>query len=578
MNKIAVIPAIAVLLLAGTASAQVYSYPSYSTSLGGCVVISGDLSYGSRGSEVTKLQQFLVTQNYPGGGSWMVTGYFGKATVQAVRNFQQSAGLPITGFVDAATRTAIQSRTCLPGEGGGVAFGAQPQTILNYPSFTMPSYTPPTYTPPAIPPYTTNYPFTPNYPYSPYPYSGVSITSLSTLNAQVGTSVTVYGSGFDVTGTNTIHIGNSTTVVAGGGNTLTFVVPSMPNGTYSVYVTNSRGTSNSLSLSVTQVQSVCNPTPWYQPSAWFPQQYQCGVYSTISLNSISPNWAAIGATITVKGNGFSPTGNTVYMGSSIVATVASTNNGTELTFTIPPQLQGPYGLQQVVPGNYAVRVVNATGSQSNSLTLSITQGSTSLTISSTSGPSSIQAGAQGTWTLVVNAPYGSFLTTTATWGDSSTPYTSSMPPTYLSGVQTLTFTHVYANPGTYTITFNVSSGSGSTSATKTVTVTSAPSGGSLNLNWLSPMQGAIGTTITLNGSGFTPGENVVHFGIGGSRNVGSSNGTQIALVVPSYISACDLIQPGYFCGAPTQTVTPGVYPVYVTNSNGASNVLYFTVQ
>lgn len=83
----------------------------------------------------------------------------------------------------------------------------------------------------------------------------------------------------------------------------------------------------------------------------------------------------------------------------------------------------------------------------------------------------------------------------------------------------------------------------------------------------------------LMGSGFTSTDNVVHFGIGGSRNVSSTNsGTQIEYLVPTYISACDLIQPGYFCGAPTQTVTPGVYPVYVTNSSGATNVLYFTVQ
>jgi hypothetical protein len=90
--------------------------------------------------------------------------------------------------------------------------------------------------------------------------------------------------------------------------------------------------------------------------------------------------------------------------------------------------------------------------------------------------------------------------------------------------------------------------------------------------------GSTGTTIALNGSGFTSSDNVVHFGIGGSRNVSSGNGTQISYAVPSYISACDLLQPGYFCGAPVQTVTPGTYPIYVTNGNGATNVLYFTVQ
>lgn len=585
MKKFAVIPAVLVLLAAGTVSAQVYSYPSYGTSSVGCVALSSNLSYGSRGSEVTKLQQFLVSQNYPGGGSWMITGYFGNATVQAVRNFQQTVGLSTTGYVDAATRSAIQTRTCLPGQGlpsqGGLLAAPSNPTPIAFPSIPVtPTYPTPPYIPGAnVPPYGA-----PTYPYAPHPYGGVSISSLSTQNAYIGSSVTIQGNGFDATGTNTVHIGPSTVVVAGTASSITFTVPSMGSGTYSVYVTNSRGTSNSLTLSVSQTQSVCNPAPWYQPWNWFGTQYQCGIYSNVALSSLSPNWSAIGVEIKVKGNGFSATNNTIYMGGSIVTNVGSTNNGTELSFTVPSQLSGPYGLQPVVPGHYPVRVVNATGAESNSLTLSITQqGSSLLSIASTNGPGTIQAGSLGTWTLVVNVPYGAYLTTTVNWGDSSSAETSAGQPGYLSGAQTLTFTHVYANPGTFTINFTVTSGlpgqgGNTTSATKTVTVISAPSGGSLNLNSLSPMQGSIGTTVTINGSGFTQSDNIVHFGIGGLRNTPSLNGTQISYVIPSYISACDLVQPGYFCGAPTQTVTPGVYPIYVQNGNGASNILYYTVQ
>ncbi|MBI2611067.1 IPT/TIG domain-containing protein [Candidatus Kaiserbacteria bacterium] len=591
MKTVALSAAMGALFLAGVASAQVYypptyTAPTYTTPISGsaCVILTSDLSFGSRGTEVTKLQQFLVSQNYPGGGSWMITGYFGNATVQAVRNFQQSAGIPMTGYVDATTRAAIQSRTCLSGQ-GGILGTAYPQANIA-PTYPLPTptypITTPTYAPttPTYPFTTPTYPLTtPSYPYPPYQFGSVSITSLSSYSAQIGTSITIYGFGFDAYSTNTVHVGSATVVASSNGTSLTFTVPSLPPGTYSVYVTNSRGTSNSLSLSVTQVQSVCNPLPWYQGWQWGQTQYQCGVYSNVVLNSLSPNWAAVGTTITVKGNGFSATGNTVYMGGSVVATVSSTNNGTELTFTVPQQLQGPYGLQQIVPGHYPVRVVNGTGAQSNSLTLSITEGTTSLSISNVSGPTSLAAGSVGTWTLNVTAPYGSYLTTSVNWGDSSTPSTSSVVPAYLFGTQTLTLTHVYANAGTFTINFNVSSANNTTSATRTVTVTSAPSGGPLMLNTLSPMQGAVGTTVTLNGSGFTSTDNVVHFGIGGSRNVPSTNsGTQIAYLIPTYISACDLIQPGYFCGAPTQTVTPGVYPVYVTNSVGATNVLYFTVQ
>src|SRR3989344_4792349 len=231
MKIVARSAALGVLFFATVASAQVYypqtyTPPTYTTptSASACVILTSDLSFGSRGVEVTKLQQFLVSQNYPGGGSWMITGYFGQATMQAVRNFQQAAGLPMTGYVDAATRSAIQSRTC------GIA-STVPVSPVIPPTYALPT---PTYT---TPPFTT-----PNYPYSPYPYGGVSITSLSTYNAQVGTSMTVYGTGFDISGTNTVHVGNATTMVYGTGSSLTFTVPSVPAGTYSLYVTNSRGT------------------------------------------------------------------------------------------------------------------------------------------------------------------------------------------------------------------------------------------------------------------------------------------------------------------------------------------------
>ena len=100
MTKFAIItPAVGVLLFASVATAQVYYPPTYvpqsytpaPVSTSGCVILTTNLSFGSRGAEVTKLQQFLVSQNYPGGGSWMITGYFGQATTQAVRNEEDTS-------------------------------------------------------------------------------------------------------------------------------------------------------------------------------------------------------------------------------------------------------------------------------------------------------------------------------------------------------------------------------------------------------------------------------------------------------------------------------------------------------
>ena len=164
------------------------------------------------------------------------------------------------------------------------------------------------------------------------------------------------------------------------------------------------------------------------------------------------------------------------------------------------------------------------------------------------------------------------------WGDENIyGYAASQPTTLLQSQQTITLTHTYSVPGTYTITFTVSSAAGSNVATATVVVGGRGGTGYLSLGSLNPTSGRSGTTISINGSGFAATDNVVHFGVGGQRGVSSIGGTSVQYTIPYYVSPCDLIQTGYVCGSPVQSVTPGTYPLYVTNNAGATNVLYFTV-
>src|SRR5580704_10004430 len=110
MKKIIISGIVALSLIGGVASAQSY-YPTYTSSptysSGACLSISAGLTVGSRGSQVLALQQFLVSQNYPGSGTWMETSYFGAATRAALIDFQQSHGLPQTGMTDSATLSVL---------------------------------------------------------------------------------------------------------------------------------------------------------------------------------------------------------------------------------------------------------------------------------------------------------------------------------------------------------------------------------------------------------------------------------------------------------------------------------------
>ena len=210
-----------------------YNYLPVQSGSYGCTIITSNLSYGSRGSEVSTLQTFLVSQHYPGDGAWMITGYFGRATEQAVRNFQAGRGLLQTGVVDWQTREAIRQASC-----GGAGYA---------------------YTASAYPYYSQQYPHQYNYPYG-YGYTApLRLDSLSAYSASVGSSITLYGSGFDNT-YNTVHFGNNAASGAGSANgtSLSIVVPNLPGGVYNVYVTNSRGTSNSLSFT-----SVGSPYTFY---------------------------------------------------------------------------------------------------------------------------------------------------------------------------------------------------------------------------------------------------------------------------------------------------------------------------
>ena len=539
-----------VLLFAGQVAAQTY-YPTYQQSSATCVNVARDLFVGSRGADVSSVQTFLVAQNYPGSGSWMVTGYFGEATKAAVRNFQSSRGISMTGVVDAATRAALANCS---GQ-----YGYPYQSYDPYSYFTQPF---------------------PNTYYSPTPYHGVQLPDPSPTTATPGSQVTVYGNGFD-TYNNTVYVGSYSlaNVTSYNGTSLSFTVPAYVSGVVQVSVTNMRGTSNALSLTVTQQYPY--PCTGY---GYGYGQYCPPPVGGISISSLSPMQGAIGSTVTVYGYGFSRTGNSVRFGNGIITNVSSSFDGTSVNFTIPTQLTG-YGSQPITLGTYQVSVMNAQGQTSNTLPFTVTSlGSYGApNISSVSGPNTLVAGNTGTWTVIVSAPTNTYTTLSVRWGDENLySYALSAPQSqYISGTQTFSFTHSYREQGTYTITFTATGQSGQqNTATATVTVTPGGGIGIVSLASVSPSSGRVGTGVILYGTGFTAYDNTIYFGIGGMRNLQSfNNGTMIYYTIPSYVSPCDLVSPSNTCLATayTQPIAPGTYQIRVSNANGSSQYLNFTV-
>lgn len=228
-----------------------------------------------------------------------------------------------------------------------------------------------------------------------------------------------------------------------------------------------------------------------------------------------------------------------------------------------------------------------TGSQSFTVTVNgVTQPSGAIVITSPAGGESWVLGSTHTITWDSTTPGGWPLTITLNGTGGSTIITSAAANT---GSYSWTISNS-VTVGTYSIGLNGPSmctssypsrcyGTPGTSQTFKIV---NPTNSVVNISSLLPTTGLVGTQVAITGSGFTS-DNKISFGNAdlGSQisSYSSADGKTIIFIVPSVITpSSPNCQAPIYCVSPApRSVVPGVYSISITNSNGTSNVLPFTV-
>jgi peptidoglycan hydrolase-like protein with peptidoglycan-binding domain len=345
-------------------------------------------------------------------------------------------------------------------------------------------------------------------------------------------------------------------------------------------------------------------TPIYPINPGGPIQYN---YGRPEINSLSVSYNGSNTIVTIQGSDLAGNDTVVFDNRTITGV---SSNGTSLTFDLP----------SVSAGNYDIYVTNQYGT-SNSLTYTVNNTgncNNEYNGSYNYNTNNQDCGCAYPSTTIYNGSYNTNNQYDNNCGNSSVSVTSVNTSGYVGGTATVygsgfttnnntvyigsqAVSGVYSSNGTslsFTIpqilseyngsneeyNLYVVNGNGQTSNTIEFNINgNGNTNGQLDISYLSPTSGDVGTQITIEGSGFSSYDNTVHFGNGGTENLNSyNNGSSISFTIPSYIAPCnvsngsicpDNAQPQY-----AQEVTSGSYPIYVTNENGnTSNTVYFQV-
>jgi len=322
--------------------------------------------------------------------------------------------------------------------------------------------------------------------------------------------------------------------------------------------------------------------------------FQIVAASGPTITSISPTSGPRNSLVTITGSGFTSTNNTIkFTGNYIkVVTGIASTNGTSLTFSVPATIDPPFELPL---GIYSVSVMNSNGT-SNSVNFTVTSGTsaTAPTISSISPafgavgttvvlrgnnfnasnnriwmqrerPGGYPLAIIGNPTLVDNSTLQFVVPTTG--------ITAPAPPCV--GCESATGP---LSAGLYKVNVLNDFGTGVSNLVD-FTVTGGQTSFAPTITNISPTSGPIGTQITITGSGFTSTGNQINFDFSANsmgalwNSLNSSNGSTLSFTMPATNGYVCVVGP---CPL-TLSVNPGLHKISVTNANGTSNEVNFTV-
>jgi len=177
----------------------------------------------------------------------------------------------------------------------------------------------------------------------------------------------------------------------------------------------------------------------------------------VEITSLSARSGYAGDSVTITGSGFTAESD-VYVGST-TATNVTVNSDTSITFTMPA----------LGVGSYDVYVENENGT-SNAIRFELKSKAVRISISSIDAPVRLAVDQEGTWTVNADTNLSGNLRYSVTWGDEG--LMRKMLGAEATTQTSSTFTHSYAEAGTYKPKFTISDSAGhSSSVSATVLVT-----------------------------------------------------------------------------------------------------------